>query len=128
MQKFAVANDVDGNGNAINVVLSNTDNALAVYTAQIANPATWDANFQQAMVASLAARLAMPLTGSAQLKQELLQEAQLYVQNARVSDGNEGTTSVDHVPDWIATRGYAGDWIAAAGYVAGWDAIGWLGI
>lgn len=127
-QKFQVATDTDVNGNPITVILTNAENAIAVYTAQITNPEVWDSNFQQAMVVSLAARLAMPLTGSAQLKQELLQEAQLYIQNARVSDGNEGTTSVDHVPDWIAARGCGGGLVGGGGFAAGWDAIGWLGI
>ena len=128
MRKFAVATDTNSSGNTINVVLANLDNALAVYTAQITDPTMWDPNFQQALVVALAARLAMPLTGSAQLKQELLQEAQAYIQNARISDGNEGTTTTDYVPDWIATRGYAGDWITPGGFMAGWDSIGWLGI
>lgn len=128
MRKFKVATDTDVNGNPITVILSNLDGALGIYTAQITNPAQWDPNFQQAMVTSLAARLAMPLTGSAALKQELLQEAQLYVQNARISDGNEGMTSTDHVPDWIAIRGYAGDWITPGGFMSGWDSIAWLGI
>ncbi len=128
MRKFKIASDTDSNGNPITVVLANLEDALAIYTAQITDPSLWDANFQQAMVTSLAARLALPLSGSAALKQELLQEAQLYVQNARVSDGNEGTTNTDHVPDWIAARGYAGDWITPGGYTSGWDAIAWLGI
>jgi hypothetical protein len=127
-QKFAVANDVDLQGNPVTVVLADANHAIATYTALIKDPDLWDSNFQQCMVAALASRLAMPLTGDKQLKSEALQEAQMYVMNARVSDGNEGTTTVDHVPDWIAARGIRGDWIAGGGFVAGWDSVAWLGI
>lgn len=126
-QKFIVATDQDSGGNPINVVLCNANKALGVYTAKIINPDNWDSNFQQAMVSGLASRLVIPLSGDKQMKQELMQEAQMYVQNARITDGNEGTTTTDHMPDWIAVRGVAGDGLLG-GFTMGWDSVAWLGI
>lgn len=126
-QRFIVATDQDANDNPITVVLCDANKAIGVYTAQIINPDNWDSNFQQCVVAALAGRLAMPLTGDKGLKQEMLQEAQMYVMNARVSDGNEGTTNVDHTPDWIQARGLGGDGVLG-GFMMGWDAVAWLGI
>jgi hypothetical protein len=126
--KFEVASDVDSSNNQIPVVLCNIMQALGVYTCKIENPALWDASFQECMVVALAGRLAMALTGDKQLAQMLIQQAGAYVQQARVSDGNEGTTNVDHIPDWIAIRGFQGDWFDGGAYIAGWDSPAWLGL
>jgi hypothetical protein len=126
LNKFIVATDADSSGNPMSVVLTNVFGAIGVYTQQIINPDMWDVNFQSAMVAGLAARLVMPLTGDRGLAQMLVQETQMYVQNARVSDGNEGTTSVEREAEWIMARGQGGGWIGT-GFYAPWDSIGWLG-
>jgi hypothetical protein len=127
-QRFIVAADQDTNGNSIRCVLTNAEQAIGVYTAELDNPATWDSSFEQTMVSALAARLCIALTGDKSLKQELLQEAQMYVQSARVNDGNEGSTTIDRVPDWIAARGYGLAGVSSAGFMVGWDQIAWLGI
>ena len=43
---------------------------------------------------------------------------------ARISDGNEGVTPNDHVPDWIAVRTrYGGLGAMDSGYCASWAAL-----
>jgi hypothetical protein len=47
------------------------------------------------------------------------------VDTARVADGNEGVTSTDHVPDWMAVRGVTAYWMANAGpgCFLGWQSL-----
>ena len=61
----------------------------------------WDDQFQQALVAALAGRLVIALTGDKGLAQLKMQEANQFIMIARVSDGNEGLTVNDVTPDWI---------------------------
>ncbi len=102
---FVIGIDTDGSGNRIKVLLSNWQNAQLVYTAFIENCDLWDSEFQMAAVATLASFFVNPLNRNAQLAGEQAQIAKALIKEARVSDGNEGPSSVDHLPDWIAVRG-----------------------
>ena len=104
---FAVAYDTDTSGNPIRVILTNLDTAQAVYTVNQPNPIGWDSQFQQAFVSSLAAWLVPALTGNMQMMQIQIELAERIVGQARVTDGDEGLTIMDHVPDWISVRGYS---------------------
>lgn len=106
--KFAVAIDLDAGGNQIKVVLTDLEYAQAVYTARITNPDLWDPHFLAANCASLAAWLVMPLQANAAVLKEQIDIAKSIIVAARISDGNEGVTSSDHTPDWMAVRGFAG--------------------
>lgn len=71
---FETAND-----NAFNpaqkVILTNVANAVATYTGRITNPATWEAGFVEALVGSLARRLAVSLSDPKLLEFEAKDEA-----------------------------------------------------
>jgi hypothetical protein len=71
----------------------------------VVNPDVWDDQFQQAMVAALAARLVIALTGDKGLAQLQVQMANEFIKQARATDGNEGLTINDVTPDFIRTRG-----------------------
>ncbi len=86
------------------VILTNQDQAQAVYTVNQPNPAAWDSLFQAAMVASLGAYLVPALSLSMPLMQLAIQTAEKAIAIARVSDGNEGVTVMDHNPDWMRAR------------------------
>lgn len=101
---YAVAYATDSNNNPINVILTNQSQAIAVYTVNQPNPQIWDSLFQQAMVASLAAYFVPALSLHLPLMQMQIGIAEKIIQQARVRDGDEGTTSMDHVPDWIRAR------------------------
>lgn len=101
---YVVSSIGDVNNSPINVVLTNQSQAQAVYTLNQSNPAAWDSLFQQAMVASLGAYLVPALSLNVQLMQICIQTAEKAITMARVADGNEGVTTMDHLPDWMRAR------------------------
>ena len=126
---FAVAVDTDSDGNQIRVILTDLEYAQLVYTARVDNPDLWDPHFQRAVVASLGAWLVNPLARNAQVLQEQINIASTVIQQARISDGNEGTTSVDHTPDFLAVRGTTVNGYPFGPFVfAPWDAMAFPGV
>lgn len=103
--RYKVAIDQDDQGNDIRVILTNQQQAILCYIKQVINPDVMDQQFQQAWVAALAGRLAIPLTGSKDMANLKLQDANAAIMIARVGDGNEGLTINDVTPDWIRIRG-----------------------
>lgn len=87
------------------VILTNQEQAILAYIKRVADPNVWDDQFQQALVAALAGRLTIALTGDKGLAQLSLSQANQYITLARQTDGNEGLTVNDVTPDWIRTRG-----------------------
>ncbi len=126
---YAVAYSVDTNNNPINVILTNQSQAIAVYTVNQPNPQIWDSLFQAAMVASLAAYFVPALSLNMPLMQVQIKLAESMIQQARVRDGNEGVTSMDHVPDWMnARRGASGYRINGYGNTGyNWPDMCWSG-
>jgi len=104
---FVIALDSDiANPTILNkVLLTNWQQAQLVYTAFIQNCDLWDSEFAMAAVATLASFFVNPLNRNAQLAAEQANMAKAMIKEARISDGNEGPSSVDHVPDFIAIRG-----------------------
>ena len=126
---FVPAIDTDANGNQIKVILTNAPRADAVYTARIANVDLWDPMLQNAVIGALGAWLCSPVSGSDERKKMAIAMASGLIQQARISDGNEGITSVDHTPDWMAVRssgsGFWGFHLENGGFMGGFD--GWTG-
>lgn len=87
------------------VIVTNQEFAICCYVRRVTDPNVWDPQFQQAMIAALAGRLSMALTGSVQLANMKITEANNYIQAARSTDANEGLTVNDVTPDWIRIRG-----------------------
>jgi hypothetical protein len=87
------------------VILTNQEQAILAYVKRVSDPNVWDDQFQQALVAALAGRLVISLTGDKGLAQMKMGEANQYITLARQGDGNEGLTVNDVTPDWIRTRG-----------------------
>jgi hypothetical protein len=110
---FRVAYGVDKSGNPLQLILTDQTQAQLVYTVNQSNPLLWDSLFQAAMVASLAAYLVPALSLNLPLMQFQMKVAENIITIARVRDGVEGTTSQDHVPDWITARNAGG----GTGYV-----------
>jgi hypothetical protein len=97
----------DVNGADQRVILTNQEQAILAYVKRITDPDVMDENFQQAWVAGLAGRLAIPLTGDKGLANLKIGEANNYITLARGVDGNEGLTINDVTPDWIRQRSLA---------------------
>lgn len=128
--QFAVAYATDTQNNPIQVILTNLSQAQAVYTVDQSNPTIWDSLFQAAMVASLAAFLVPALSLNMQLMQIQIKVAEAAIAQARIRDGNEGTTSQDRVPDWMRARttGYLYDYGGAGTQPWGaWTGMSWPG-
>lgn len=128
-------NDVDSdwslveghNPESTRVILTNELGAVLVYTGLIQYPDAWDPLFEQAFVACLAARLAMPLAdrkAAVAIRRDNIQIAKAALDAARVRDGDEGWTVVDHTPDWIRARTDLGGWGGGPGYCyLGWSSM-----
>jgi len=101
---FMCTVDEDSSGNDINVILTNQYKALVVYTKRVTNPDIFSPAFTQALVVAMAAKLAQQLTGDKALAQQKFGEANGWVVQARATDGNEGLTVIDNMPDWITIR------------------------
>lgn len=124
---YAVAYSVDSNNNPLNVILTNQSQAVAVYTVNQPNPQIWDSLFQAAMVATLAAYFVPALSLHMPLMQMQIKLAESMIAQARVRDGNEGTTSMDHIPDFIRARNGASGWARGNAYGQGynWPSMCW---
>lgn len=102
------------------VILTQLYQAHMVYTARIENPDLWDPSFQEAMVATLAAKFVNALARNSSLFNQCVAVARDIVLQARVADGDEVPTYQDHLPDWIQARGvnsFGGDGV----YYGYWD-------
>lgn len=102
--QYQISQIKDVNNSPILIILTNQSQAQAVYTVNQPNPAAWDSLFQAAMVASLGAFLVPALSLSMPLMQLAIKTAEMAIAQARAVDGNEGVTSMDHLPDWMAAR------------------------
>ena len=110
----------------VSVILSNVRQAQLVYTGDISDePDLWDPSFANAAISLLSAWLVNPLNMKASLIGERISVLKGLLDQARISDGNEGVTPNDHVPDWIAVRTRYGGLGATdnSGYCAGWAAL-----
>lgn len=119
---FAVASDLDQNNKQVRVILTNAESAQLVYTARVEDPDLWDSQFTEAAISYLAAWFVNPIAKSKELLAERVAVAKDMVVAARISDGNEGPSSVDHIPDFIAVRG-AGGLQFGRFNMMGWDGL-----
>lgn len=124
---FVVSSDVNAQGAPIKVILCNMPQAQLVYTHDYTQqPNIWDAHFYTAASAYLAAWLVNPLSRNRSLWNDLFAIVKDVVGQARVSDGNEGVTTTDHLPDWMRIRGALGasGWYFDSQCYYGWSALG----
>lgn len=114
---YVVSSSLNSNNQPIIIILTNQSQAQGVYNANLPNPALWDSMFQAAMVATLGAFLVPALSLDKELMQLSVRTADAVITQARVADGNEGVTAMDHVPDWMRARAGAQGY----GYAWGWN-------
>jgi hypothetical protein len=93
------------NPGIVRVLLTNARNPIVDFTTSDIGVAEYDASFSSALSTALGGKLALALLGDKEMYKNKLQEANLMILEARVRDGNEGLTTYDHVPDWLAVRG-----------------------
>lgn len=123
---FKVANEQAGVGSR-KVILSNLQNAVAVFIFDETTVDLFDPDFEEALVAVMAASICMPITGSMERTKLKIAQAEGMIDKARANDANESMPTTDHTPDWIIARGdggYANNiWLPGAYY--GWDDMNW---
>lgn len=125
---FVPAIDTDSNGNQIKVILTNACMAQVVYTAEIDNVDLWDPSLQNAVIGALAAWLCAPVNGSDERRKMAIAMASGLIEAARLSDGNEGITTTDNIPDWMQVRNTGSGWgwgLDGGGFLGAWDS--WTG-
>lgn len=115
---FNVTTDEDSNGQQQNVILTNQYQAIGVYTKRITTPSLFGAQFVEALVQALAAKLALSLTGQISLANTKFAQANAVITLARAGDANEGLTVIDNMPDWITIRDDGDGWGVGVNYVA----------
>lgn len=108
--RWVFSSDVDAAGQDVNVILSNQPQALLVYTKRLANTELFDAQFTRAFAAYLGHSVCLQLTGDKTMWKASFEMADSITKQARASNGNEGLTVIDTMPDWIRVRGYVADW------------------
>lgn len=117
------------NPESTRVICCNELAAVLVYTGLVQYPDSWQPLFEQAMVATLAARLAMPLVSkrdmraALQVRQQNVLIAKQAIDEARVRDGDEGWTIQNHTPDWIRVRTDGAAWSGPGVFWYGWQAM-----
>lgn len=95
------------------VILTNGPVAIGTYASDVTDYDIWEDSAIQAFVAALAGYLAIPLSGNRALANDLVENANRTILEARADDANEALTIHDPIPDWIAVRfendyGYGG--------------------
>lgn len=118
--KFVVSTDTDENNTLVKVLLTNKPQAQLVYTSNVQDPDLWDSQFIDAFTNTLAAFLVNPLGRNSALMRDVMATANGLIAQARISDGDEGITSADHIPDWMRSRAASG-WAYYGGNNSGWD-------
>lgn len=124
---YAIGVEYTVNNSPYKVIYTNQSQAQIVYTVNEANPAIWDSLFEQAMVASLAAFLVPALNLNFPLMQIQIKNAENCIRIARAVDGNEGVTTMDHLPDWMRARAGGSNWGAGVGFTnyGGYFDVAW---
>jgi len=115
---YATGYSTDTSGNALEVVLTNQENAVGNYTIDQENPSSWDALFTAAFVASLAAYLVPALSLDHALMPQQVAIAEKMIGLARGMDGNESPVVQNSPPDWIQARQGATGYSMGFGYNA----------
>jgi hypothetical protein len=124
--KFAVGTALDQDGNRIRIILTDLEYAQLVYTIRVTNCDLWDPHYLAAATSTMGAWLVNPTNRNADLAKQQYAVASAIVAEARVSDGNEGFTSSEHLPDWMAVRGPGSGFGAGVdfeGYFQNWSSL-----
>lgn len=116
--KFVLGTDVNDVGEHTKVLLTNQSQAILVYTARVENTDLWDAQFTAAFVALLAAYLANPISGDRALRNDLMSIAVAKILEAATSDGNEGLTVQETMPELLLARGAGDDRMSPLGSIS----------
>lgn len=103
-KRFAMGVDTV-TGTQEEVILTNVNPMILVYTARITDPTFWPWYFERLAVAALASTMCMALTGDKKLFEELAGLTEQYISVATQMNGLEGLMIDDNTPEWIQALG-----------------------
>lgn len=90
-----------------NFIHTNDSSPLLWYITDLPQPVDWDQGLEQAVMHYLAARIARPLTGSAETVKENFEIALHHIETAQANAAEMLPQSpTETLPDWITARGY----------------------
>ena len=89
------------------VILADEEDAILHYISQQIDVSLWDAGLTTAIAYSLAAALALPLTGKSTLAEKLRDRATEAVLLAQTEIANESDENYAQLPSWVAARGFS---------------------
>lgn len=91
----------------VKVLNTNTFQAILVYTANITNISLWSAELRMAIVYALSAHVCMAISGKPTRTKMLIDRANQFILDARISAANESTEQYESLPEWISGRGFS---------------------
>jgi len=87
-------------------IFTDEENTILHYTSLQTDVTLWDAGLTTAIVYSLAAALALPLTGKTTLAEKMRERATEAVLLAQTEVANESDENYAQLPSWIDVRGF----------------------
>lgn len=102
--------DTDAQGNDVKIIMTNYPQPQLIYTKDQTNTELFDDQFTLAFTQILGARMSPQVNGDKAMTKQALEIGQQTITQAQVTDGNEGLTLQEHMPDWMRVRGYASDY------------------
>jgi hypothetical protein len=121
---YMVGVDKDATNVDAKFIMTNAQSAELVYTRRVSDPNLWDPHFITAASSYLGAWLINALARNQRGFETHMKLAMQIINEARLSDGNEGVTRQDHLPDWLQARGTTG-FSTSNFYYNSWDVIVW---
>lgn len=100
MAVFRIASSGDGG----RVILTNIEQAEAIYTARVEDPNLFPADFVVALEMTLAANIAMPMVAQPQLTDYLANKARAALSEAMAANLNEGHSPDQPDAEWVRDR------------------------
>lgn len=87
------------------VIFSDEETPILHYTKRVTNPTFFDAALHNAIVAALASRICIPLSGKDSRADRLREQAVEAVLLARTEFANESLETMEDLPSWLQVRG-----------------------
>lgn len=90
----------------VKMLFTNAYNPIFEYTKQLTNQFDADVQLYNSIVCGLAAYITEPLTGRGGTAEGALRMANGIIMEARLSAANEKQIEYEHIPDFLAARGF----------------------
>ena len=107
MDIFELSSYTNASNETIPAIVANAPNAVLTYTRDQVDITKWSATLYQAVMLTLSAMIAYPLTRKLNKAQELIQQADGAIQQARTVYNNAQEYEMERLAPWVEARGSA---------------------